>query len=252
MNILAVDAGNTSVSFGIFRGEDKSIARSIAVRGGVKADRDGCLAAVRDLLDFSKQVGGIGRAMISSVTPSFDDALADVVRLGAKMEPRFVRWDMPMPVKLDIPEPETMGADRIADLVATSELYGRPAVIIDIGTAVTYDLLSEDGRFFAGVIGPGPEIIAKSLNDYTALLPYVEWWKKDPPECPVDTEGAILFGVCAGFAGMVRETADRIARLIEGDVRRIATGGFADRFLGGMGYVIDRDLTLKGVGLLAL
>ena len=146
-----------------------------------------------------------------------------------------------------------MGADRIADMAAAALAYGAPALVVDIGTAVTYDLLSADGRFFTGVIGPGPEILARSLHDYTALLPLVEWWRREPPSVPKDTEGAMLFGVDAGFRGVVRETVDRLMPHVGAGANLIATGGFAQRFIPELRlrFNIDPDLTLRGVGFLA-
>ena len=192
-------------------------------------------------------------AMMASVTPAVNVAWERLVREEAGLSLGFVRHDMPLPFSLDFDHPESAGADRLADMAAAALLYGAPALVVDIGTAVTYDLLSADRRFFTGVIGPGPEILARSLHDYTALLPLVEWWRLDPPEVPKNTEGAMLFGIDAGFSGALRETVSRLLPRIGPDAHLIATGGFAKRFanLPGRDFVVDPDLTLRGVGLIA-
>ena len=192
-------------------------------------------------------------ASIASVTPSVNEAWRRLVREEAGLGLELVRHDLPLPFSFGYPNPETTGADRIADMAAVASLHGGPAIVIDIGTAVTYDLLSADKRFFTGVIGPGPEILARSLHDYTAQLPLVDWWRDKPPAAPKDTAGAMLFGVDAGFSGAMRETVARLLPLLGDGAKRVATGGFADRFVPplGLDFVIDQDLTLKGIGIIA-
>ena len=251
---IVIDAGNTSTSIALFRGADASVTASTSVRGGISAARGTCAVALRKAFAAADAHGEtVSRVLLASVTPAVNEPWARLVREEAGLELGFVRHDMGLPFALDIPHPETMGADRIADLAAADLAYGAPALVVDIGTAVTYDLLSADHRFFTGVIGPGPEILARSLHDYTALLPLVEWWRHEPPAVPKDTEGAMLFGIDAGFSGVVRETVSRLLPLVGEGARLIATGGFARRFIPplGLDFVIDPDLTLRGVGLLA-
>ena len=251
---IVIDAGNTSTTLALFRGADSSVTAVTAVRGGISAARGACAVALRKIFAAADAFGEtVSCAMMASVTPSVNDSWSRLVREEAGLDLQFVHNDAGLPFVLDIPHPETMGADRIADMAAAALAYGAPALVVDIGTAVTYDLLSADGRFFTGVIGPGPEILARSLHDYTALLPLVEWWRREPPAVPKDTEGAMLFGIDAGFCGIVRETVARLLPLAGEGTRLIATGGFAPRFIPELklDFVIDADLTLRGIGLLA-
>lgn len=250
---IVIDAGNTSTTVALYRTEGAAIEAITPVHGGIAASREACAKAIRKALAAAKTSGAeVKNAIISSVTPGVNGDWETLVREITGRPLRFVRHDIPLPFTLDIPHPETMGADRTADLAATALLYGTPALVIDIGTAVTYDVLSISRSYFTGVIGPGPEIIARSLHDYTALLPLVEWWKKGAPEIPADTEGAMLFGIEAGFCGMVRETVRRLIPLVGPNAKLIATGGFAARFVSqlGMDFIIDPNLTLRGIGLL--
>lgn len=251
---LVIDAGNSSTTIALFRSEGAAIEAVTPVRGGISAARGACAVAIRKVFAAADAYGEpVLSAMLSSVTPSVNGAWERLVREEAGLELGFVRYDMPLPFTMDFPHPETMGADRLADMAAATVLHGAPALVVDIGTAVTYDLLSADGCFFTGVIGPGPEILARSLHDYTALLPLVEWWKNEPPAKPMDTEGAMLFGIDAGFAGAVRETVSRLVPLLGEGAHLVSTGGFAKRFTEslGLGFTADPYLTLRGIGILA-
>lgn len=251
---LVIDAGNTSTTLALYRSGEKTIEASVPVRGGISAARGECAKAIRRVFAAADAHGeAVSFAMLSSVTPGVNESWRRLVREESGLELSMVRHDMPLPFAIGVPVPASVGADQIADMAAAVMLYGSPSIVIDIGTAVSYDLISEDGRFFVCVIGPGPEILARSLHDYTALLPLVEWWEKEPPQLPNDTEGAMLFGIDAGFCGTIRETVKRLLPLSGNSTRLIATGGFAPRFVSqlGMDFIIDRDLTLKGIGLLA-
>lgn len=254
-SILAIDAGNSSTTIALVSGDKFcNVAAKCAVRGGISAARGTCAVAIRKAFAAADSTGSaVGSAMLASVTPAVNEAWRRLVREEAGIELGFVRHDSPLPFAFGYPCPETTGADRIADIAALAVLYGGPAMAVDIGTAVTYDLLSADGVFFTGAIGPGPEILARSLHDYTAQLPMVEWWRKSPPTAPSDTEGAMLFGVDAGFSGVLRETASRLLPLLGKGARLVATGGFAERFIPplGMGFEIDPDLTLRGIAAIA-
>lgn len=251
---IVIDAGNTSTTIALAFGSRAEIAAKTAVRGGISAGRGECAVALRRAFAAADSRGlSVAGALLASVTPSINDAWVRLVREETGLALDLVSCATPLPYAIDLPHPETMGADRIADMAAAAVLYGAPALVVDIGTAVTYDVLSADRRFFTGVIGPGPEILARSLHDYTALLPQVEWWLREPPATPSDTEGAMLFGIDAGFTGMMRETISRLLPLAGDGAHLIATGGFAPRFIPQTGYdfSIDDSLTLRGIGLLA-
>lgn len=253
-SILVIDAGNTSVSIALFMCDGATVTAKTSIRGGIAAARGACAVAIRKAFAAADAAGcDVGAAMLASVTPSVNEAWRRLVREEAGLGLELVRHDLPLPFSFGYPNPETTGADRIADMAAVASLHGGPAIVIDIGTAVTYDLLSADKRFFTGVIGPGPEILARSLHDYTAQLPLVDWWRDKPPAAPKDTAGAMLFGVDAGFSGAMRETVARLLPLLGDGAKRVATGGFADRFVPplGLDFVIDQDLTLKGIGIIA-
>ena len=251
--VLVFDAGNTSTTVGLYFPLVRQILGKTAIRGGIATHRDACAEAVRTALRAARAEKPV-RAMMASVTPALNDDWRALVHEEASLDLEFVRHDMRLPFQFGYAHSETTGADRIANVAAAVIKYGSPSLIVDIGTAVTYDIVSVVNSFFTGAIGPGPDIIARSLHDYTALLPLIEWWKKDTPSQPKDTEGAMLYGIDAGFSGMVRETVTRLLPQVGLRAKLVATGGFAQRFLEplGMNFIIDPDLTLCGVGLLSL
>ena len=153
------------------------------------------------------------------------------------------------------PNPQSIGPDRLANAVALSALYakpGAPGIVIDFGTAVTFDVLSEDHAYVGGVIAPGLRLMTDYLHERTALLPLVTL---RPPDSAIgkSTEGAILAGAAVGYRGMVRGILEAIRReLPHGDQAAIvATGGDSEWIVEGLGevQVVDPDLTLHGLRL---
>ncbi len=252
--ILVIDVGNTSATIALYNTETSDIVSPIPVRGGISSSREECREALSKLMAKAAEVNSIPKkAMLSSVVPACNNDWSELVRQTTAIELEIVRHDMRLPFTFGYDQPESTGADRIANVAAGVMLYGAPILIIDIGTAITYEVVSKGKSFFTGVISPGPEMIAHSLHDYTALLPYIKWWEIPPPKEPIDTEGAISYGINALFVGGLKETIIRLLPLIGNDAKVVMTGGFAPRFARelDLDVITDRELTLKGIGLLA-
>lgn len=165
-----------------------------------------------------------------------------------------LRSDTPMGIGIRYPRPETIGPDRLANAVALLHLHGAPGVVIDFGTAVTFDVLSADKNYIGGVIAPGLRLMTDYLHERTALLPRVDLRE---PETAIgqSTEGAILAGAAIGYRGMIRGILDALHReLGTGEALKVvATGGDAAWIVSGMEGSIpsDPDLTLHGLRLVA-
>jgi type III pantothenate kinase len=248
MAVLVIDAGNSSTTLACYA--NGKITRVTSVAGGLRGDPARCAAAARRIVAGRRRFEG---AMLASVVPTVNTGWLRLVRRETGLETCMLTPVSRLPMRLDYARPETTGADRLADIAGALARYGAPALVVDIGTAVTYDLVSADLRFFTGVIGPGPDIMARALYDYTALLPELKWWLRPAPRLPKDTHGAMRFGVEAAFCGTLRETVARLLPLFDGGTPRlIATGGFAERFAPplNMDFIIDPDLTLFGIGWL--
>jgi type III pantothenate kinase len=247
MAVLVIDVGNSSTTLARFAGG--RISHVIPIAGGLRAAPAACEAAVRRIASGPRPLDG---AMLSSVVPAVNPGWKRLVKRAAALETEVLNHALRLPMKLDYAHPETTGADRLANIAGALARYGAPALVVDIGTAVTYDLVSADQRFFTGVIGPGPDIMARALYDYTALLPQLKWWLKKAPAMPKNTDGAMRFGIEAAFCGTLRETVLRLLPHLGSNPRLIATGGFAERFAVplNMNFIIDPGLTLFGIGWL--
>ena len=191
------------------------------------------------------------RVVACSVVPAATQVLRDF--FGPSLIE--LKHDGQLGIGVRYPNPQSIGPDRLANAVALSALHakpGRPGIVIDFGTAVTFDVLSEDHHYIGGVIAPGLRLMTDYLHERTALLPQVTLREPDSA-IGRSTEGAILAGAAIGYRGMVRGILEAIRReLPHGDEAAIvATGGDSEWIVAGMGevQVVDPDLTLRGLRL---
>lgn len=163
-----------------------------------------------------------------------------------------VTWRSPLGFGFAAPQPETIGADRLANTAALKNKYGSPGIAIDFGTAVTFSVLSPDGNFIGGAIAPGMAAMTGYLATRTAQLPMVELFE---PASPIGTTTAeaILSGAVIGQRGMIREILREIISACGGKPIAVATGGGAEFGAKGITEIdtIDPDLTLEGMRLIA-
>jgi len=191
----------------------------------------------------------IGTIVVSSVVPSRNE----LVRAAAgKVAFFFLSWKSTLNVRIDYPNPKTIGADRLANAVAVTALYGSPAIVIDFGTAVTFDIVSADRSYIGGVIAPGLEAMTNFLYDRTALLPRISLGE---PRRAVgkSTYEARVAGAILGDRGLVREILGLIVREQFQNKRLhvVATGGYAKLIARQLAEVeaVHENLTLEGLRL---
>ena len=189
----------------------------------------------------------VRKVVVSSVVPSKDSAILKAV---GKTKVLWLDWKLKLGVEIDYPKPRSIGADRLANAAAVTALYGCPAIVVDFGTAVTFDIVSERRAYIGGVIAPGLEAMTNFLYQRTALLP--ELSLKEPRRAiGKSTIQAMLSGAVFGYRGLVREilaqiTAEQFPRK---KVHVVATGGYARliaRRLPEIG-VVHPNLTLEGL-----
>lgn len=186
-------------------------------------------------------------AVICSVVPKVVPAFREV--FGSQLIE--LRHDAPLGIGIRYPKPESIGADRLANAVALAHMHGAPGIVIDFGTAVTFDILSADQFYIGGVIAPGLRLMTDYLHERTALLPRVDL-REPPAAIGQSTEGAILAGAAIGYRGMVKGILEALKKeLGSKDAHIVATGGDAEWIISGMGddIVTDPDLTLHGLRL---
>jgi len=156
-------------------------------------------------------------------------------------------------LSLDYPEPETIGADRLADAAGAVSRYGAPVLVMDFGTALTAAVVTKDRVWRGGVIAPGFPLMRDYLYERTAKLPRMRIGSGHAPKIGRSTEEAMRFGALVGYRGMVREIVSELKRNFRTDFRLVATGGFAKWVLKDLDlpFVIDPTLTIYGAGLIA-
>jgi type III pantothenate kinase len=188
------------------------------------------------------------RSVVSSVVPKTTDTL----RAFFDGQLLVLKHDIELGIGIRYPKPETIGADRLANAVALTHLHGAPGIVIDFGTAVTFDIVESDAAYVGGVIAPGLRLMTDYLHERTALLPHVDLRE---PESAIgkSTVGAILAGAAIGYRGMVRGILEALRGELgnPAKLRVIATGGDAAWIAGGIPEIeaVDDDLTLHGLRL---
>jgi type III pantothenate kinase len=193
----------------------------------------------------------VSSVIVSSVVPAKDP----VVRAAAgKRAVLFISGRSKLGVGVDYPQPDTIGADRLANAAAVAQLYGRPAIVVDFGTAVTFDVVSAAGDYVGGVIAPGLEAMTSFLYQRTALLPKLTL-REPASAIGKTTRAAMMAGAVYGYRGLVREIITRIRAesFPRGKVRVVATGGYAQLIARQLPEIeaVHDGLTLEGLRLIA-
>jgi type III pantothenate kinase len=190
----------------------------------------------------------INKVIVSSVVPTKKSAISKAAREKAQV--LWLDWKLKLGVTIDYPKPQSIGADRLANAAAVAELYGCPAIVVDFGTAVTFDVVSGGRRYIGGVIAPGLEAMTNFLHQRTALLPKLSL--KEPHRAVgKSTIEAMRSGAIFGYRGLVREILTRIKaeRFSRKKVAVVATGGYARLVASPMPEVavVHPHLTLEGL-----
>jgi type III pantothenate kinase len=194
----------------------------------------------------------VRKVVVSSVVPSKNDAISNAIKKRAEM--LWLDWKLNLGVGIDYPRPQSIGADRLANAAAVAQIYGVPAIVVDFGTAVTFDIVSERCTYIGGVIAPGLEAMSNFLYQRTALLPRI--LLKEPRRAVGrSTTDAMLSGVVFGYRGLVREILLRIKaeKFSRKRVHVVATGGYARLISGTLPEIheVHPHLTLEGLRIIA-
>ncbi|MBW3577737.1 MAG: type III pantothenate kinase [Actinobacteria bacterium] len=249
--LLAVDVGNSQTVVGVFNGVDLAEQWRISTETVRTADEVALifqgLLAFADL-SFSRNVHGV---VIASVVPTVTEALREMVQRYFLFEPVVVEPGTRTGIAVQVDNPREVGADRIVNAVAAHQLYGAPSVVVDFGTATSFDVVSRDGKFVGGAIAPGVQLSFDALVAKAARLPKVEIVT---PRSAVGTStvAALQSGVVYGAAGVVDAIVARIRGEVGGEATTVATGGLAPAVLEACTSIDHHDpwLTLKGLRLI--
>jgi len=256
--LLVVDVGNTNTVLGLYEPalEAPGAQRNLLAHWRVSTNKSQTVdeygVLFRNLFAMNGiEVTAVQGIVISSVVPPLDSTLRDVCERYFRLRPLFIEPGVKtgMPVHYD--NPAEVGADRVVNAVAAFEKYGGPCVVVDFGTATTFDVVSPRGEYMGGVITPGIGISADALFERTARLPRVDI-RKPPTVIATNTVNSLQAGLYYGYLGLIDGILERLIGELGGEVKVVATGGLAALMGSGSKYIreVDDLLTLEGLRII--
>ncbi len=245
--LLVIDAGNTNVTVGVFREQDLIAQWRLTTDHEKSGEQYG--TELRDLFTHDGiDLKGISAVMVASVVPPLDQALRQMVADCFGLTPLFVDHTTDTGLRLLYEPPSDLGADRIVDAVAAMTKYGTPCIVVDFGTATTFNAISGKGEFLGGAISPGLFTCMDALYERAAKLPRVEF---ERPRVAIgsSTVAAMQSGIYYGYAGLVDNVIEQMLEGMSPVSRIVATGGLAPLIAQTSQYIdtIDETLTLDGL-----
>ncbi len=246
--LLAINSGNTNIVFAVFEGEDR--------RGEWRAATDAKRTADEYAVWLSQlmrlegiEAAGIDRAIIATVVPEALHSLKTLCRRYFHTEPLVVgEANVAIGVEIKVDAPDEVGADRLVNAASAHWRYGGPLIVIDFGTATTFDVVDADGAYAGGVIAPGINLSLDALHQAAAKLPRIA---VERPERVIGkrTIPAMRSGIFWGYVGLIEGVVSRIREEYGRPMKVIATGGLAPLFADATAAIehLDPDLTLRGL-----
>jgi type III pantothenate kinase len=248
--LLVIDVGNTNTVLGIFEGAELRAHWRLTTNREQTADEYGIL--IRTLFALERlQPQEITGIMVASVVPPLNGLLEEMAEKYFKMKAVFLGPGTRTGMAIHYDNPLEVGADRIADAVAAFEKYGGPCIIVDFGTAITFDAISDKGEYLGGIIAPGLGIAAEALFARAARLPRVDI--REPEKViGTNTVASMQSGLFYGAVGLVDGILDRLFGVLGPGTRVVATGGQAPLVASASRYKppVDSWLTLEGLRII--
>ena len=244
-NLLVVDVGNTNVVLGIYRDEQLVHSWRLATARERTSDEYGILA---------KQLIGsidIEGAIVASVVPPLNHSISSMIEKYFNVEALFVEPGIKTGLAIQTDNPLEVGADRIVNCVAAHQLFGGPTIIVDFGTATTFDVVTADARYIGGVIAPGITISSEALFARAARLPRVDIRR---PDSVIGTNTVVNMqsGIYFGYLGLVDGILSRMKLEVPDLKCIVSTGGLAELLAADSEHIhlVDAELTLKGLKII--
>jgi type III pantothenate kinase len=247
--LLTLDAGNSNITLGVYAETELRAHWRLRTERAGTADEYGVLFRGLFAAAGHDPAALVGIVVASVVSP-LDATLARACREYLGLEPVFVGTDIQPDVPNRYRPASDVGADRLVDVLAAIRRHGVPVIVIDCGTATTFDVVSREGEYLGGAIAPGIGISVEALFQAAPRLPRVEW-RKPPSVVGQSTVESLQSGVVWGFVSQIEGMVRRLQEVVGEDARVVATGGLAAIIAGATDVidVVDPFLTLEGLHL---
>ncbi len=247
--ILVIDVGNTNIVLGVMEGLE--LRAQLRISTGERTTDEIGILMLQGLAHRKIALEQIEGAIVSSVVPSAVYSLEKACHRYLGVDPLVVGRKLKTGIKVRTDNPKEVGADRIVNSVAALDKWGGPIIVVDFGTATTFDCVNADGDYVGGAIAPGFRISEEALISRTAKLPRVEV-RRPPRAIGTNTVDAIQSGMFFGYVGLVDALARRCRDELGGKAKVVATGGLATLFGDDSEMIeeVDPVLTLRGLALL--
>lgn len=248
--LFVIDIGNTNIVLGVYRGDVLVRSWRVGTKKGRTADEYGIL--IKELLSFSGiDSDEIDDIIISSVVPPLDSTILEMAGRYFGVRPMFVGPGLKSGMPILYENPKEVGADRIVNAVAALKKYGKPLIVVDFGTATTFDLITEKGEYGGGVIAPGIGASVEALFQRASKLPRIDLVR---PRRIIgkNTINSIQSGIIYGYVSLVDGIVERMKREAGITAKVVATGGLADLIARESSAIdeVDENLTLDGLKMI--
>ncbi len=248
--LLAIDIGNTTINIGVFEAE--KLKTTLRISSGIHRLADEYASLLFNLLSYHHVVASdIKDAIICSVVPPLQPIFEELCQSYIGVTPLTVEAGVKTGVRIRLDNPREVGADRVVNAAAAFRLYGGPAIVLDMGTATTFDVISKEGDYLGGAISPGMEVAAEALFMRAAKLPRVELIY---PKHAIGKNSvtAMQSGIVFGYVALIEGLVARISRELEEKAKVIATGSYAELIAKETPVieVVNPHLTLQGLRLI--
>ncbi len=248
--LLAVDIGNTNIALGLFDGKD--LIQHWKIRSEQQKTTDEYEIILLNLLSLAQlEAKSIRSVIISSVVPPLTPIFQSLSQDFLNINPLVVGPGLKTGMSILYENPQDVGADRVVASVAAFDKYGGPAIIVDFGTATTFDVISKDGEYLGGAIAPGIQIAAEALYLKTAKLPRIEI-KKPKNAIGRTTVTSMQSGLYFGYIGLISNIIDEISNELGEGIKIIATGSFASQIYPDLVLIeyLEPYLVLEGLRII--
>ena len=248
--LLAIDIGNTTISFGVVRHQKVLKYFDVPTNLPKKILKENLSKVFKNI---DQHFPSLKKAVICSVVPNLTRVVQSLAEDCLEIKPVVIGEDLKVPIANHYRNPKQVGQDRLVCAYAVKVMYGHPAVVIDLGTAITFDIVSKKGAYEGGMIIPGIQLSADSLFQKTALLPRIDTIHGPKNLVGKTTKESILSGIFYGYGVMCTGLIELLSSQIQKKPYVVLTGGYTEimkKYIFPKGYRIEKDLVFKGMELI--